>query len=139
MKRWFRQTIICGALVCLLLGLSQPISLNHPWQVIGAGPWFDRGEETTFDLPTASVVTSMAFDPVCAGPRESSVLDCALTADHLGPPGHETHGPPGTDRALTSCRSSRHSNQRPSSNLSPRNQRLSTVELKNRAFATAFS
>lgn len=92
MKLWFRLTIICGALVCLLLGLSQPVSLNHPWQVIGTGPWLDQDKETTFDLPTASVVRSMPFDPVCVGPRESSVLDCALTADHLAPPGQETTG-----------------------------------------------
>ncbi len=93
MKRWFRLTLVCGALVGLLLSLSQSAGLNHPLQVVGSGPWLDRCREPASDSPTASVVSTMEFDPARAGPLESLVLDCTLTAGNIGPP-EETHGPP---------------------------------------------
>jgi hypothetical protein len=130
MKLWFRLTIVCGALVCLLLGLSQPVGLNHPGHVVGTGPWLDRCRAAASDSPTTSLVRSLAFHPVRAGPRESLVLDCALTADHLAPPGQETHGPPEPIGSLASCWSSCNSNHRHRASLSPK-LLASNVELKN--------
>jgi hypothetical protein len=137
MKLWFRLTIVCGAWLCLLLGLRQPVSLNHPLHVVGTGSWFDRGNETTFDSLTASVFRSMAFDPVRAGPRESPALDCALSADHLGPP-QDTHGPPesiGLGELPVKLAAQTNAIEQ----VSPRNYWLSTAELKNLGFATRFS
>ena len=96
MKPWPRLTLpLVGlALVCLVLSLSQPAGLNHPLQVAGSGPWLDQWREAASGSPTASVVRSMEFDHACAGPLASLVLDFAWTADNLGPPGQESHGPP---------------------------------------------
>jgi hypothetical protein len=41
MKLWFFLTIVCWALLCLLLSLSQQAGLNHPLQVAGSGQGFD--------------------------------------------------------------------------------------------------
>ena len=119
MKLWFRLTLtlVAWALLCLLLGLYPPVDLNHPLQVAGSEPWFDQGREAASGSPTASVVRNMEFDSARAGPLASVVLDCARTASHLGPPGQENHGPPGTDRPMASCRSSRQPKPAPSSNL----------------------
>ena len=99
MKPWFRLTVtltlVCLAPVCLLLSLSQPTRLNHSLYVVGLGPWFDQGREPASDSPTASLVRSMEFNPVRAGPLECPVLDCALPAGNLDPPGHVIYGPPG--------------------------------------------
>src|SRR5271165_2069999 len=92
MKLWFSLTLVCCALVCLILSLPQPAGLNHPWQVVGSGPWLDQVREPASDAPTVPVVTSIEFDSARAGPWQSLVLDGALTADHLAPPGPETHG-----------------------------------------------
>jgi hypothetical protein len=48
--------------------------------------WFDRGREHVSDVPAVSLVASVEFDSVRAGPRQSLALDGALTADHLAPP-----------------------------------------------------
>ena|SRR5271167_1133300 len=117
MKLWFRLTLVCCLLVCLLLSLTPALGLNHPWQVVGSGPWLDRGREPMSDGPTVSVVTSMEFDSARAGPPQSLVLHGALTADHLAPPGPETQGPPRKDGALASHRSSRQLKPTPSSTL----------------------
>jgi hypothetical protein len=117
MKLWFRVTLVCCVLVCLLLSLTRVVGLNHPLQVVGSRPWLDRGREPASDAPTVSVVTSMECDSARAGPRQSLDLDGALTADHLAPPGPETHGPPKTDAALASYRSSQQLKPTPSSNL----------------------
>jgi hypothetical protein len=117
MKLWFRLTLVCCVLVGLLLSLTPALGLNHPWQVVGSGPWLDRGREPVSDAPTVSVVTSREFDSARAGPRQSLVLDGPLTTDHLAPPGPETHGPPKTDGALVSYRSSRQLKPTPSSTL----------------------
>ena len=106
MKLWFRLTLVCCVLVGLLLSLTPALGLNHPWQVVGSGPWLDRGREPVSDAPTVSVVTSMEFDSARAGPRQPLDLDGTLTADRLAPPGPETHGPPKTYGALASYRSS---------------------------------
>src|ERR1035441_10939688 len=92
MKLWFSLTLVCCALVCLILSFTRVVGLNHPWQVVGSGPWLDRGREPASDAPTVSVVTSIEFDSACAGPWQSLVLDGALTdrkstrlnSSHLG-------------------------------------------------------
>ena len=117
MKLWFSLTLVCCALVGLFLSFTRVVGPNHPWQVVGSGPWLDRGREPAFDAPTVSVVTSMKFDSARAGPWQSLILDGALTADHLAPPGPETHGPPKTDGALASYGSSRQLKPTPSSTL----------------------
>jgi hypothetical protein len=93
MMTWFRLTLVCGALLGLLLGLTQPADWNDPSHAVRSGPCFDRGNEATSDSPTASVVASMESDPVRAGPFRFLVLDCTLSASNTGPPGQETHGP----------------------------------------------
>ena len=117
MKLWFSLTLVCCALVGLFLSFTRVVGPNHPWQVVGSGPWLDRGREPAFDAPTVSVVTSIEFDSARAGPWQSLALDGALTADHLAPPGPETHGPPKTDGALASYGSSRQLKPTPSSTL----------------------
>src|SRR5664279_6445223 len=117
MKLWFSLTLVCCALVCLFLSCTRVVGLNHPWQVVGSGPWLDRSRELASDAPTVSVVTSIECDSARAGPWQSLVLDGALTADHLALPGPGTHGPPKTDQALASYRSSRQLRPTPSSNL----------------------
>src|SRR5271167_1213624 len=93
MKLWFRLTIVCWVLLCLFLSFPQAVGLNHSLPIVGSRPWFDRGREPTSGAPAVSVVRSMKF-PALAGPRQSLVLDCILTAGNTGPPGWEIHGPP---------------------------------------------
>jgi hypothetical protein len=94
MKPWFSLILVCWALLFLLLSLSQQASLNHPLHVAGSGQWLDGGREPASGSPTASVLRSMEFDQARAAPLESLVLDCALTASNMGPPGQEIDGPP---------------------------------------------
>jgi len=77
----------------------------------------------------------MEFDPARVG---SLLLDRALSAGNISPPGGKTHGPPEpmgrgrvADQAATQTTAIEQS--------PPRNYWLSTAELKNRGFATAFS
>src|ERR1700737_4706148 len=93
MKLWFRLTIVCGALLGLLLGLTPPADWNYQSHVVRSGPCFDQGKETASDSSTASLVASMECDPARAASLESLVLDRALTVSNTGPPGQETHGP----------------------------------------------
>ncbi len=93
MKLWFGLTLVCGALLGLLLGLSPPSDWNYQSHVVRSGPCFDPGKETASDSSTASVVESMECDPARTASLESHVLDRALTASNTGPPGQETHGP----------------------------------------------
>ena len=94
MMTWFRLTLVCGALLGLLLGLTRPADWNDPSPAVRLGPCFDRGNEATSDPPTASVVASLESDPVRAGPFQFLVLDCTLSASKTGPRGQETHGLP---------------------------------------------
>jgi hypothetical protein len=118
MKARLRLTLILIglALVCLLLSRTQP-GLNHSLQVAVSGSRSDRGTEPGSEAPTVSLVSSIELDPARAGPPEVLVLDCAWTAGNISPPGKQTHGPPGADRALASCRSSRQLKPTPSSHL----------------------
>jgi hypothetical protein len=86
MMTWFRLTLVCGALLGLLLGLTQPADWNEPSPAVRSRPCFDRGNEATSDSPTASVVASMESDPARAGPFRFLVLDCTLSASNIGPP-----------------------------------------------------
>src|SRR5664280_43066 len=138
MRLWFSLTLVCCALVYLILSFTRVVGLNHPWQVVGSGPWLDRGREPASDAPTVSVVTSIEFDSARAGPWQSLVLDGALTADHLPPPGPGTHGPPKNDEALASYRSSRRLRPTPSSKF-PTKLLAFKPRIEDRGFATAFS
>ena len=93
MMPWFRLTLVCWALLGLLLGLTPPADWNYQSHVVRSGPCFDQGKETAFDSSAASVVESTECDPARAASLESLVLDRALTASNTGPPGQETHGP----------------------------------------------
>src|SRR5260370_8207294 len=116
MKLWFRLTIVCGALLGLLLGLTPPADWNYQSHVVRSGPCFDPGKETASDSFTASVVESMECDPARAASLESLVRDRALTASNTGPPGQETRAC-ATDGPLASCRSSRQLKPPPPPNL----------------------
>lgn len=100
MKPRFWLTMVCWALACLVLGLSQQAGLNHPLQVSSLGQWLDRCREPASGSPTASIVKSTQFDPTRAGPLTPLVLDDAWTGGNVGPPGQETHGPPEDERNL---------------------------------------
>src|SRR5216683_1499817 len=117
MKLWFRLTLVCGALLGLLLGLTPPAHWNYQSHVVRSGPCVDQGKDTAFDSSTASVVESMECDPARVASLESLVLDRALTASNTGPPGQQTPRACGTDGPLASCRSSRQLKPTPSSNL----------------------
>jgi hypothetical protein len=105
MKPRFWLTMVCWALVCLVLGLSQQVGLYHPLQVSTSGQWLDRCREPASGSPTASIVKSTQFDPTRAGPLTSLVLDDAWTGGNVGPPGQETHGPPRRRAEFAGCRS----------------------------------
>jgi hypothetical protein len=96
MKPRFWLTMVCWALVCLLLSISQQAGRYHSSQVSGSSQWLDRCREPASGSPTASVVKSTQFDPARAGPLISLVLDDAWTEGNIGPPGQEAHGPPKT-------------------------------------------
>jgi len=103
MKLWFRLTIVCWALVCLFLSLSQQLSRNHQPHLVCSRPWIDRCREAASDSPTPAIVSSMEFDSVRAGPLTSLVLDGTWTAGNIGPPGQGDPWATGADRALASC------------------------------------
>ena len=92
MKLWFPLTLVCCLLVCLstLLSLTQAV-LNQPLQTVSLGQWLDRGGKAASDALTSSLVRCMEFDPARV---ESPVLDRALSAGNISPPGGKTHGPP---------------------------------------------
>jgi hypothetical protein len=92
MTPWFCLTLVCCVLLCLLLGLTQPVDWNY--QPVSSGSSFDQGTKATSDSPTSSVVESMAFDLARVRPFGSLVLDRGSTAGNIGPPGQENYGPP---------------------------------------------
>jgi hypothetical protein len=116
MKPWLRLTLtLVGlALVCLLLNLTQAVALNHPLQTVGSGPRLDRGGKAASDAPSSSLVRCMEFDPARVA---SLVLDRALRAGNISPPGEKDPRATRTDGAWASCRSSRQLKPPPSSNL----------------------
>src|SRR5256886_12087611 len=64
-KCWL--TMVCWALVCLVLGLIQQAGMYHSSQVSGSSQWLDRCREPASGSPTASVVESTQFGPARAG------------------------------------------------------------------------
>src|SRR5437870_12160426 len=74
-KCWL--TMVCWALVCLVLGLIQQAGMYHSSQVSGSSQWLDRCREPASGSPTASVVESTQFGPARAGPLTSLVLEDA--------------------------------------------------------------
>jgi len=137
MKPWFFLTIVCWALVCLFLSLSEQLSRNHQPHLVCSRPWIDRCREAT-DSPTAAIVSSMEFDPVRAGPLTSLVLDDTWTGGNIGPPGQETHGPPEPIEPWRVA-GSKPAAQRKHRATFPRKFLVNPPNLKNRRFATAFS
>jgi hypothetical protein len=136
MTPWFRLTLVCCVLLCLLLGLTQAVDWNYQ-PVVSSGSLFDRATNAS-DSPTSSVVASMAFDLARAGPFGSLVLDCALTAGNIGPPGQENHGPPepmGLGKLSVKPATQTNAIEQPC----PRSFRVSAEKLKSRGFASAFS
>jgi len=112
MTSWFRLTLICCVLLCLLLGLTQAVACNYQ-PVVSTGPIFDRATNAS-DSPTR-VVGSRAPDLSRAGPFRCLVLDCGLTAGDIGPPGQESPGEPratGTDKPWQVAGPADNSNQR---------------------------
>jgi hypothetical protein len=93
-KCWL--TMVCWALVCLVLGLIQQAGMYHSSQVSGSSQWLDRCREPASGSPTASVAESTQFDPARTGPLTSLVLEDAWSKGNIGPPRQETHGPPKT-------------------------------------------
>lgn len=87
MKPNFWLTVVCWALVGLLLSLSQQAGLYHSLQVSGSSQWLDQCREPASGSRTASVFKSTQFDPVRAGPFTSLVLEDAWTDGNIGPPG----------------------------------------------------
>jgi hypothetical protein len=133
MKPRFWLTMVCWALVCLVLGLSQQVGLYHPLQVSTSGQWLDRCREPASGSPTASIVKSTQFDPTRAGPLTSLVLDDAWTGGNVGPPGQETHGHPEDERNLPVA-GQRPQSKTTTSHLAPGNFWLSRRNLKNQRF-----
>ena len=119
MTPWFRLTLVCYVLLCLLLGLTQAVDWNHP-PVVSSGSLFDRGTQATSDSPTTLVVRSMPCDLARAGPFGSLVLDCGLTAGDIGPPGQESHGPPEPMGPWRVAGQAGNSNQRHRATFSPK-------------------
>ena len=139
----FHLILLCLALLCLLPHLTPPAGLNHPLQIVSWGSGFDRGREPAPDVLTVAAVRSMEFR-ARAGPRQSLVLDCTLTARNIGPPagrrmGHRHRLGPGE---LPASAQAGNPNQRPSSTLQREKARkywLKPPILKNRGFTTPFS
>jgi hypothetical protein len=72
MKPNFWLTVVCWALVCLLLSLQQA-GPYHSLQVSGSSQWLDQCREPASSSRTASVFKSTQFDPARAGPFTSLV------------------------------------------------------------------
>ena len=138
MKLWFRLTIVCGALLGLLLGLTPPADWNYQLHAVRSGPCSDQGKETASDSFTASVVESMECDPARVASLESLVLDRALIASNTGPPGQETHGPAEPMGPWRVAGQAGNSNQPHRATFSTNLLALGR-RIKNRRFATGFS
>src|ERR1700686_1980787 len=129
MTPWFRLTLVCCVLLCLLLGLTQAVDWNYQ-SVVSSGSSFDRGTKATSDSPTSSVVESMAFDLARVRPFGSLVLDRGSTAGDTGPPGQENYGPPEPMGPWQVAGQAGNSNQRHRATFSTK-LLLSTEKLKN--------
>jgi hypothetical protein len=137
----FRLTLVCCLLLCLLLGLTQPVGLNHNLPIVGLRPEFDRGRQPASDAPTVSVARSMQSS-AHAGPRQSLVFSGTLIVVNTGPPGWGKVGPPAVIAVLASCRSGGNAGNSKTNTLehhSPRKYWLKPPISKIRGFTTPFS
>ena len=100
MKPNFWLTVVCWALVGLLLSLSQQAGLYHSLQVSGSSQWLDQCREPASGSRTASDFKSTQFDPARAGPLTSLVLEDAWTDGNIGPPGRGKPWATGADQNL---------------------------------------
>ena len=100
MKPNFWLTVVCWALVCLLLSLSQQAGLYHSLQVSGSSQWLDQCREPASGSRTAADFKSTQFDPARAGPLTSLVLEDAWTDGNIGPPGRGKPWATGADQNL---------------------------------------
>ena len=100
MKPNFWLTVVCWALVCLLLSLGQQAGLYHSLQVSGSSQWLDQCREPASGSRTASDFKSTQFDPARAGPFTSLVLEDAWTDGNIGPPGPGKPWATGADQNL---------------------------------------
>ena len=134
MNLWFRLTLVCCVLVCLsmLLSLTQEVGLNQLLPIVASGPWLDVGREPASDAPTVSTVRSTEFDPA----RIGSLV--ALSANNIGPPGQETHGPAEPMGPWRVAGQAGNSNQRHRATFST-NLLAFDRRTKNRGSATGFS
>src|SRR6266550_4758374 len=93
-KCWL--TMVCWALVCLVLGLIQKAGMYHSSQVSGSSQWLERCREPASGSPTASVLKTKQFGPARAWPLTSFALDDSCTKGNMGPSWQENQGPPKT-------------------------------------------
>ena len=139
MKLWFRLTIVCGALLGLLLGLTPPADWNYQSHVVRSGPCFDQGKETASDSSTASLVASMECDPARAASLESLVLDRAFDCEQYWSTRPGDPRASGTDgRPWRVAAQAGNSNQRHPATFST-NLLAFDRRIKNRGSATGFS
>src|SRR6516165_1486322 len=119
MTPWFRLTLLCLALLCLLLNLTQAADCSRQLHSVGSGPGFDQGREVAPNAP-AVLVVRWVNDSARAGPQQSLALDCMLTVD-TGPPGWVSHGPSAPDWAFAKLPANPSNGAAPRSYTSPRN------------------
>jgi hypothetical protein len=86
MKLWFLFALVCLAIMCLLLSLSQQAGSNYQLPVARSGPGLDRCREPASSLPTASVVKSMEFPPGSRWTSNPLSSTGRLTVSNIGPP-----------------------------------------------------
>jgi hypothetical protein len=105
MKPRFWLTMVCWALACLVLGLSQQAGLYHSSQVSGSSQWLDQCREPASGSRTASVFKSTQFDPARARSLTSLVLEDAWPERNIGPPGQENPWATRRRAVFAGCRS----------------------------------
>jgi hypothetical protein len=94
MKAWFRFLLLASLVLDLLLRLGWQVPLSYQ-------PLLDRCAnglewEPAPSLSLAWVENPTAFQDTVVAPKESVVLDCALTSRIGSPLLRGLHGPPGT-------------------------------------------
>jgi hypothetical protein len=94
MKPNFWLTVVCWALVGLLLSLSQQADLYHSLQVSGSSQWLDQCREPASGSRTASV--SKARNSIRLVLDRSHLWSSRMRGlmEILVHPGQENHGPP---------------------------------------------
>ena len=78
MKPWFSLTLVCWALLCLLLSLSQQATVNYDPRAPDEARSAALGRELASTWPRVSSVTTFGFHPARAEPLESLPIHFAL-------------------------------------------------------------